>query len=457
MGIKRYVAEKDATITNAYRVVGNSRAVNANMGASDSLEVFNLSGQYSTSSIEASRILIKYPIDSIVADRLNNDLEASGSVSFWLKLSNVEHPFTLPRNFELVVQPISSSWNEGIGLDMEEYSDIDAVNWLSSSENNLWGTNGGDFLTNPNYSCSFATGDENLEIDITDLVEKWISNEITNEGIVVRLPEEIESGSLSHYTKKFSARGSQYFFKRPYIEARWDNSRKDMRQNFFASSSAYSAEENMNEIYYYHRNRGGTLTDPGSTNLFVNLHTVEGELLTSSIETTRVETGIYKASFALDTSESVLVDRWYMPATGNILLYSGFVRAYEAVEDQRYVISLPDLKSEYSVSETPRIRCFTRRKRWTPEKYVTVNTDPKVDIVENLYYKVVREADEYEVIPYLTSSNATLCSYDASGSYFDFDMSILEEDQMYRFQFMHQFDGKQQDFRRKFKFRVEKE
>jgi len=45
MTIKRYVASKDSTITNAYKSNLTTRATDANMGESDSLEVFSIYGQ----------------------------------------------------------------------------------------------------------------------------------------------------------------------------------------------------------------------------------------------------------------------------------------------------------------------------------------------------------------------------------------------------------------------------
>ena len=127
MAIKRYVADTDNTITNAFESNLATRGTGSNMGAADSLEVFSLFGQVSASSgltSELSRILVKFPVSNIIIDRAASTIPASGSVSFYLKMYNAEHPFTLARDFKLLVSPISSSWEEGHGLDKEEYKDI---------------------------------------------------------------------------------------------------------------------------------------------------------------------------------------------------------------------------------------------------------------------------------------------------------------------------------------------
>ena len=62
MAIRRYTATKDNTISDAFRSNLNTRATGSNMGFSDSLEVFSIYGQVSSSAgftRERSRILIK--------------------------------------------------------------------------------------------------------------------------------------------------------------------------------------------------------------------------------------------------------------------------------------------------------------------------------------------------------------------------------------------------------------
>ena len=99
------------------------------MGLADSLEVFSIFGQASSSSLEASRVLVQFPVSSsdtgttILADRTAGTIPASGSVNFYLRVFNVAHGQTLPRDFTLVVAHVSQSWEEGYGLDMDEYKD----------------------------------------------------------------------------------------------------------------------------------------------------------------------------------------------------------------------------------------------------------------------------------------------------------------------------------------------
>ena len=142
MAIKRYTANADTTITNAFKTDLSTRATGSNMGASDSLEVFSIYGQSVSGSTqskttELSRVLVNFPIPDVVVDRAAGDIPASGSVSFYLRMFNAEHPFSVPSSFILSASAATADWEEGFGLDMEGYRDAtkDGVgaSWMNAN------------------------------------------------------------------------------------------------------------------------------------------------------------------------------------------------------------------------------------------------------------------------------------------------------------------------------------
>ena len=189
MSILRYTANKDNTISSAFKMNLSSRGTLSNMGSSDILEMFAIFGQSNSSSLEQSRVLVQFPINEILADRNSGKLPASGSVTFKLKMFNAEHNQTVPEKVTCVARPIVKPWNEGGGLDMESFLDEGASNWLSASTGVPWTNQGGDFLsasyinTSPaplSYEQYLETGIENLDVDITELVEQFLINEAGN-------------------------------------------------------------------------------------------------------------------------------------------------------------------------------------------------------------------------------------------------------------------------------------
>jgi len=137
-------------------------------------------------------------------------------------MDNAESVFTLPKNFDLVVKPVSSSWEEGVGIDLETRQDITSnnqgSNWIRASKAAAWTSTGGDYLTASNFTQTFNNGDEDLEVDISSLVEKWISNTYSRNGVGVFLASNFEASSstntggstVSYATKRFFGRTSEF-------------------------------------------------------------------------------------------------------------------------------------------------------------------------------------------------------------------------------------------------------
>ena len=206
MAIKKYYANKDNTITNAFQQNLTTRATGANMGLSDILETFSIYGQASGNSTELERILIQFPINEIVSDRAAGIIPNSGEVSFVLNLYNAPHNQTTPRELSLVVLPVSSSWEEGTGLDMDEYKDVtkngEGSNWINSAANTPWLREGGDYLDSPSFSQQFPIGNEDMKVDITSLVEDWVAGTIPNYGVGVHLTSSQEAYYARYYPRE---------------------------------------------------------------------------------------------------------------------------------------------------------------------------------------------------------------------------------------------------------------
>jgi len=489
MGIKRYTANADTTIVNAFKPSLEIRGTGSNMGEADVMEIFSIYGRQSVSSSnstgsqELSRILVKFPMDGITTDRSNGVVPASGSVSFYLRLFNAKTSKTVPREFTLVARPVSgTSWQEGIGLDLEGYKDEvkgnTGANWISSSKGKPWGLVGGDYYTGSGdtYTQKFGTGLGDLEIDITQLVEQWINGDYANYGVGVHLTASQEayfSGSTagavgmasgnvlalpdgateSYYTKRFFARGTQFFFKKPVIEARWNSARKDGRGDFMYSSSLAPAADNLNTLYLYNYVRG-QLTDIPSVStgaIYVKLYSGSAAPTGSSlllhdskynVTGGHVTTGIYSASLCLTAGASPLknvFDVWH--DDGVVEFFSGSIKpklllANQTVETPVYFMKITNLQDKYRENQSARMRLFVRNKFWSPTIYTKATQGVESSTIQSASYEVYRILDGFTAIPYGTGSDLhTMLSYDVSGNYFDFDMSLLEPGYAYGFKF----------------------
>jgi len=505
MAIKRYVANADNTITNAFEADLVTRGSGSNMGYADSLEVFSIYGQKSGSSgqsQELSRILIQFPVDQISTDRTAGTIPASGSVSFYLKMFNAEHPFTLPQDFKLVVSPVQKAWNEGTGLDMDEYKDLGNSNWMQSDGSTLWATPGGDYLSQNNFTVTFENGYEDMTLDVSDVIENWITGAsgggYNNYGFGIRFTGSQEAYSAanrangviinttgstqSYYTKKFFARSSEFFFKRPVIEARWDSRTMDDRENFFFSSSRAPAADNLNTLQLYNYGRRGLNNIPavGTSNILVSFYSSSfgtptgpkivlpvggGVASAADLNATGsyVSTGIYKCEVALTAAATPLQeihDVWHYDGveyfTGSF--FPELMPTYDHAPTFNRITSCKNLKKSYSVDDTARFRFFTRDRNWSPTLYTVATANNPTDIIESASFSIHRVTDNLAVIPYGTGSDlSTYLSYDKEGNFFDLNMSLLEADYMYEIRLSYYNDsiGDWQEQPQTFKFRVE--
>tara|TARA_Y100000592_G_scaffold781_1_gene1295 strand:+ start:43926 stop:45479 length:1554 start_codon:yes stop_codon:yes gene_type:complete len=516
--LTRYTASADNTIVNAFGTRADTRGTGSNTGLADIIETYSIYGRQSvsssvsTASQELSRILVKFPINSISSDRSAGTVPASGSVSFYLKLFNAPHSKTVPRDYKLVVYPVSQSWQEGTGLDLEGYKDLThgnpGSNWMSASNSAAWETPGGDYITsNANliFEQTFEKGIENLEIDITSLVEGWIAGSVNNYGVGVFLSSSFEAyysgshgqntGSIldntdgakkSYFTKRFFARGSQYFFKRPMIEARWDDAVRDDRPDFYFSSSLAPGADNLNTLYLYNFIRGRLANIPaiGTDKIMVSLFSgsadntaPSGSALSlyngkTSLTGGYVSTGVYSCSIGIvSSSTSPLYDVWFSgsdsvsdAASASLQYYTGSITpkvfsGSPTEESKNYILNITNLENTYQQNQIQRFNLYVRPRNWNPTIYTKATSVVQTTSIQSASYKVVRTLDNLVAVEYGTGSdNHTVLSYDVKGNYFDFDMKLLEPGYEYKFKFAF-YDSRANSWneqQEEFKFRVER-
>jgi hypothetical protein len=315
-----------------------------------------------------------------------------------------------------------------------------------------------------------------LEINVSTLVEQWIDGTKENYGIGIRLTSSNEASSSlnedgatdSYYTKRFFARGTQYFFKKPVIEARWDSSIQDDRGDFYASSSLAPAADNLNTLYLYNYVRGRLTNIPaiGTGEIYVDLYqTLGGDALTQVINTPAtggyVSAGIYSCSVCITGSYTTLRDVWY---SGSTEYFTGTIspESFAAVAvsngNARYVTSIKNLRNKYFSEEEARFNVYVRSKNWSPTIYTVASEEIENTIIPSASYRIYRVLDGYNVIPHGTGSDLqTSLSYDVSGNYFNLDMSLLEPGYEYGIKLAF-YDSQRQSWLeqdQKFLFRVE--
>ncbi len=201
MSVFKIFPSKDATIY--------SDSPDLNTGIDEILEL-----RSTTDSI--SRILLQFSSDDIA----NLTQLVTGSYDAYLKLSlaNAENLYT---EYTIEVKTLAQDWDMGTGRYSNSPITSNGVTWNSASISNQWTIPGGHY-NNTSCSQSFEYNDDkDIEINITDIYGAWLIGS-SNNGILLKLSDPIESGSLGIDLKYFSK--DTHTIYPPYLEVRWDNS-----------------------------------------------------------------------------------------------------------------------------------------------------------------------------------------------------------------------------------------
>jgi hypothetical protein len=192
MSFVRIYPSQDTSIASADPSAGSQDTTLSNVGASEILNLYRTSEFSSTASI-----LIGFP-----------QLVPLTGAQVVLKMFDAQHAETLPSSFNVIIRPIEQAWVEGVGHDMDFYTDSGVANFASATLSTSWipltGTTSATFF--------FQTGHEDIEVDVTSLVPSAY-------GFIVSI-DVAATGDL--YVKKFHSRQTHFPTKRPYLEYRLD-------------------------------------------------------------------------------------------------------------------------------------------------------------------------------------------------------------------------------------------
>ena len=257
-------------------------------------------------------------------------------------------------SFAVILFLIPEEWDSGYGFDYvmdiflsnRRAVSTEGSNWYYRQSRVPWETPGiytterlskeVDLFTSKKGNLSkviiayekFNYGNENICIDITETVNKFISGEIPNHGIGIAfspLYEEQEGLEKVQYVGFYTQHTHGYF--QPYIETRYNDCIKDDRNHFVLDDD--------NELYFYSIVRG----NPVNLDKLPKCH-IDGK----EYPVENVTLGVYRSKVNLSSdkydSDTMIYDVW------SDIVYNG--RAIKEVEQQ--FVTLP---SEYSLSFGP--------------------------------------------------------------------------------------------------------
>ena len=486
-------ASKDTYITN--KIINNRfRATDANVGQAGTLDLFKLYSESQLSGsenpIELSRILIKFNLDPLKALTGSTLDITNSSFSATLKLSDVYGGQATPSNFKLIVFPLSRSFDEGIGIDIITFADLDSCNFMTASvaggvatswhlsganKQGLLGSSDLDIISSGNLSDgntvtstifktqSFNKGDEDLSVDVTRIVSATLAGQIPNHGFRISFSGSEETDKSTRFVKRFASRHATSFYKRPQLVIKYDDTTIDHHESFFFNITGSLFLNN------FHRNQpanilSGAASSEVSGDNCIGLtirsgSTSRGTFFEKIVTASQHKvgdnsiTGVYSATFAISEFASATLRNQILKAgSGTFDLYWGSIdgnigyltssltvntvsRTSFKNVPRRLFINITNLRSNYKSTEKARFRVFAEDVDRII-KFVKTPIEPPSEIFTKMYYRIRDALSNEIVVPFSTSGNATRLSTDSTGMYFDFYMDSLPVGRTYVVDFM---------------------
>jgi len=471
-------ADKDTYVTD--RVIANERVISGNVGEAATLDLFKLYGLTSSGSvpnIELSRLLVHFNLDSLRTLISESKIDTnSPSFNCTLKLFSVYAGQPLPRNFTVVVHPLSQSFDEGLGRDVVKYSDRDVCNFVSASRpNNAWhlsGANlGGPLGTDVDYLTSFVkngitsslassqlfvVGNENLNVDVTTAISATLANIIPDCGFRIALTSSIEEDASTYFVKRFAARHAYDASYHPQLIIKFDDSIIDDTTNLRLNSSCSLILRNFDNLLPTNISSGSSvLTGSDCVVLKLEMPVSGGvyNLLFSgsqaTVGSTLALTGVYSASVfvsqenayvisKLNTTGSVAFTPIWQSVDGSVGYHTGSAitfypsaRGSSNVALKRYVVSVTEIPNEIDIADVRQVRVNI----FDDTSSAIVITKIPVELpgltIRNVYYRIRDNVSNDIVIPFDKEYHATRCSSDSAGMYFTLQPADLKVDHTY--------------------------
>lgn len=463
--------EKDTYITD--RVVGGVRKFNANLGSAGTLDLFKLYGvskSNGVNNLETSRLLLKFDLDPIRQMMSDGTVDINHpSFNVKIKLFDVYGGQPNPSNFTVTVNPLSKSFDEGIGRDVVYYGDYDVTNFLTASRtNNLWvmsGANsGGPVGGNYDY-CTlagstdltstqlFKTGTEDLLVDVTTAVSATLAGLVPDCGFRIALDQVHENDYYNYFVKRFASRNAYNVDKRGQMIVIFDDSiiddtqiaKFDQTNTFFLYNYENSVATNI---------VSGSSQVSGSNSLKLRMEYLN---LTSSFYFTGSQhkigsvnqVGIYSANVNISSLDTTIREHlnftgsikfkpiWYslddsLPyVTGSSITFYRKNIGGEKLEPKRYVINVHNLQTTLRPTEITyaRVTIFD----YTEPRIKAVRTPIEMPglVVRNAYYSIRDAVTNEAVIPFETIHGGTKLSSDSTGMFFKLDCNNLLDGRSY--------------------------
>ena len=146
---------------------------------------------------------------------------------FFLRLYEAEGNAEMTEDYTLAIQPISQSWTDGTGKFGDNPKNTNGCSWENRSNPiggtaTVWANNGVSVYPVSSSTQAFSNQSPDVDVDVTDMVNVWLSGAEQNYGMLIRFSGSQETDSSTFGHLKFFSRNTHTIFS-PKLEVRWDD------------------------------------------------------------------------------------------------------------------------------------------------------------------------------------------------------------------------------------------
>ena len=218
-----FFTTKDAFISSGSNSITGEDFKDKNTGQDEILELkkvfFDRAFHYPT------RVLLQFNTTDmenyISSSVLPNDYKVN------LRLYETEGTSGLTEEYTIAAYPISESWDEGVGKELDEPKTTDGCSWKfrqnrEGASEIEWATAGGTYIAGDEVTQAFSSESPDINMDITTIAKKWFNSTNNNYGVLLRLSGSRETSSGSFEDIKFFSRQTNTIYS-PKLELKWDD------------------------------------------------------------------------------------------------------------------------------------------------------------------------------------------------------------------------------------------
>lgn len=403
-----------------------------------------------------SRFIVKFDTAELINKLASKEINGNLVTSYRLKMTNAvpgdrmlepEYEYDVlekkvAASFDLIAFPINKDWDEGRGYDMyqENYLVKQASNpmysgysnWNYATLSTAWDEPG--VYENPTASTAvtsystqhFDLGNEDIDMDITDIVNDWLSGGSQNNGIGVAYRRDYELLSTdTRFVSAFYTEDTNSAFK-PYIEVVYDQSFQDDRLQV--------TNNRMSRLFLY------TFSGNNSVNYYsastVEIQTLAGVPVTTGMTPTQMENGVYYIDILMSSATR---GQQYKDVWKGVTFVPGIdqqdITQIFTVRDNYYLNNVPQVNdyslSVYGIGDNSILSIGETHKVFVDLRVNYSSRNPPKTAYD-LKYRIVMNS-QTEVVPW-TSVNQAIINK-CTNNYFVLETGWLLSNQTYTIQY----------------------